>query len=248
MTKEKSYWLEEADLYIHFPNHDPPFLFLSQKYGVIYGYSNNDIILFNSVMYLPLLRNVPAIRESADPLEYARMQFNSASYTFGNSGGDFDDISDVFGNEFNILVGKKGQTYEQYHKLIQYYISNVSIDLKQAIFEVKDKRERLSYKAPNTYYTEEEYPYIDDKYIDKVVQDAYGHCFGVPAVCIDEKDVYLSDHEAGDEIDSNEGMKPYRSFKFAREITRLDKVESKMSDDTWVQHTPKPIEGFPRDC
>jgi hypothetical protein len=264
-TKEKSYRLEGADLYIHFTNHNPPFLFLSQKYGIINGYSNNGVFAFDDILYLPLLKDVSAITDSVDPLEYARMRFNSANYTFNNSYGEFDGISNIFGNEFNILVGKKGQVYEQYRKLIQYYISNISIDLNQASFEVKDKRERLSFKAPNTYYTKEAYPNIDDKYVDKVIQDAYGHCFGVPAVCIDEKDVYLTGHIPGEEINSNEGMKPYRSFKFARRITSLDKkltevqdktgathtvlltqLFSKMRDDTWTQHEPyKNVAGFP---
>jgi hypothetical protein len=127
------------------------------------------------------------------------------------------------GNEFNILCGFKGAAYNTYRKLIQYYIANITFSLEQATFNLKDKRERLSYKIPNETYTAEKYPKIEDTMIDKDIQEAYGRCFGVPGVCLNGKQVYV------DETYPEKGYIDFYEFRFSREIYQVDKIEVKMS-------------------
>jgi hypothetical protein len=226
-SRDHSYYQDDYYVYVHFDYHYPPYLFVSMRYGTIIGITNSSSITFELApsrrfLYKHGLREVSPIVESADPLTYSRMQFNAASYTLDNTLADFDAISDIFGNEFSVRVGLKGQPYSQYKKLMQYYISNLSITLEQAILEVKDKRERLSVKIPSTQYTKEAYPHINDKQVGKVMQETYGKCLGVKGVCIDETDAYTDDAQSIE--------KTYRSFRFSREITSITKIEVKMTD------------------
>jgi len=81
---------------------------------------------------------------------------------------------------------KKGPK-PQIWKIAQYYIANITAGLQTATFHLKDKRERLAAKIPNRQYTADVYPYIDDKDIDKDMQEAYERCFGVQGVCLESK-------------------------------------------------------------
>jgi hypothetical protein len=148
------------------------------------------------------------------------MRFNSGTFNFNNSRGGFDNNPDIFGNKLNVLVGEKGWTFDQYKKIIQYYISNISFGLNSAAIEVKDLRELLSIKVPVDLYTTEEYPDLNDSDVDKVKQDAYGYCYNVKGICINWHDLYVDEHQT---------LRTNRTFRFARGITDIDYIEIKQS-------------------
>jgi hypothetical protein len=230
-TAPERYFVGPNSVYIHFRDHRPPYVFLYKQYGSIQGFSNDELVVLEGFTYLPELLEVPAVSESSDPLTYAKMKFNSGTYNFNNTHGQFDAASGIFGNKFNILAGKKGWLFNQYKKIIQYYVSNISFGLHTAQIEVKDLRELLSIKVPDNLYTEAEYPYLNDSDIDKVKQDAYGFCYNVKGTCINWSDVYIDPVYQIKRTD--------RIFRFARAIKEIEYIEIKQGGST--------IDGAPPD-
>ena len=268
----KAGWVNKGELiYIRFYNFSPPLLFTSFKYGKLFGFTNGSPKLIDGIMYRPGLKTTPAIEQSADALTYDKMKFNSASISIDNTNGQFDNVSDLFGNEFNVFVEEHNDTkiknnenvvllidQEEKEQLIirnadteklvvlsndtsiksqpldiaQYYISNITAKLNEAVFHLKDKRERLSAQLPDEKYLVENsrmesYPMIEDKYIDKDKQEAYGYCFGVPGVCLE-----------GKRINSNQ---PQFRYRFSGQISRVDRIQVKMKDAwTTVYQRKKP--------
>jgi hypothetical protein len=163
------------------------------------------------------------VEQSADAYTYDKMKFVGASITIDNTKAQFDNAGNLLGNEFNLLCGFKGAAYPTYRKLIQYYIANITFSLATVTFSLKDKRERLSYKIPAEIYTAEIYPFIQDNMIDKDMQVAYGHCFGVPGVCLNGKQIHV------DETSLEKEYIDFYELRFSSEIFRVDKIEVKMT-------------------
>jgi hypothetical protein len=209
---------DDSIIYVHFHSHRPPFLYYSKKFGVMYGYTNNGYKKLGTFQQaIDLVQTVPAMTVNADNLEYKKMKFLSGTIVLDNTGKDFDSVRNVFGYDLNVLVGETDKPYETYKKLIQFYISNYTITPEKASFMGKDKRELLSQQAPNTRFATTNppnrqdlyvpglvYPYINESLIDKIIPDAYGYCFRVEGICLNENQA-VSDR--------------WRHFKFSRTIT-----------------------------
>lgn len=252
-------WVNDYNIiYIRCPHYFPLYVFYSLRYGCLVGFTNSKPTLINNLLYRSGLLSQITIEQSADALTYDRMIFNSNTVSIDNTNCQFDDVDDLFGNEFNILITKPidGSNQKQnvlrlierakdervvsaemkideyitlikedekpYLKfLIQYYIANITTSLEKVNFHLKDKRERLSPQVPNKQFNEIDYPKIADNLIGKDMQEVYGHCFGVPLVCLEEKSIYINGT-------SGEYLKQYR-FRASSQITRIDRIEVKMT-------------------
>ena len=287
------YWYNAGSvIYVRFPYYNPPFVYYSHLYGVLFGFTNNKPLLKDGKMYLPSLLTAPKITQSADSFSYDQMKFNSETVTLKNTDGQFDEADKLFGNEFNLLIGTmpeekdeqpehiirmieeagdekavaaklntneyirlitdKTKTEDAEFKILaQYYIENLSVSLDKADFKLNDKRERLARKIPFRKFTNDPlkavddcywyYPDIDDNYLDKDMQEVYGHCYGVPGVCLDGKKVF--ENVAGGALKQN-----YR-FRFSGKIARVDRIQVKMTageipDSPQVNSVMKYIDGW----
>jgi len=228
LNENEGGWVNKgAVLYVRFPHYFPPITFFSFKYGIYIGFTNNKPVLRNKLMFRSGLQNAPVVEQSADTFSYDKMKFNSASVTLDNSDGHFDNMSNYFGNEFNLLVGNVKDLDDEtdnFFNLAQYYIANFILKLDNVTFQLKDKRERLSARIPNKVFTLNEFPFLDDNNVDKDMQEAYGHCFGVPGVCLQGKQIKARDGELA--IEGN--LSQYR-FRFASKISRIDAIRVKMT-------------------
>jgi hypothetical protein len=189
------------------------------------GLTTGASYLRDMVLYRGGLNYYPTIKETADNIEAAKMKFNTGSITLDNTGGVYDDAYSYFGNPVKVFMRDDGAVYPLY----EYYIKNINAKLTEATLTLGDKRERLSQKIPLDKFTLENYPYMQNpgnpeqksKNLGKIMADAYGYCINIPAVCIDQFQVY----ESG----SSGALKSFRTFKVCRKITRLDKVMVKMT-------------------
>lgn len=230
-------------LLIHFENHYPPFSFLNIKTGEVIGFSYKNVIKLGNQKLYPLLLDFPQVEDNSDILSYGKMSFATGNVTIDNSAGMLDELFELFGNDITLLNYSK----DKLETIRQFFIESYEIGLDKVSFSVKDKRSRLTFKAPNTFYTREEFPHIapenedEDEnkqtstLINKVIQDAYGLCFNIPGTCINRYDLY----EIEPNLATNEEGKFNNDFqfKFAREITRIDEVWVEMSD-VWTQVYP----------
>jgi len=227
---KRGYVNARSIIYVRFENWSSPYIYISHRYGVLYGFTNSSPVLLNERMYRPGLLSGLKAEQSADVFTYDKMKFNSATISIDNTNGQFDDVENLFGNEFNLFIAVRDDAKEDVLPLIlklvaQYYIANISVNLEKADFHLKDKRERLSAKIPDQKFDDKKYPHIDDNLIDRDMQEAYGSCFGVPGVCLHGKQIFAKDNEPKDE----DGYLEQYRFRFSSEITRVDRIQVKMT-------------------
>jgi hypothetical protein len=135
--------------------------------------------------------------------------------------GDEKAVSVRETNEY-IVLNKEGEKEEIKLKMLaQYYIENISVTLDKADFKLSDKRERLSAKIPNKQYTKEEFNFLNDNLDNKDMQEVYGHCFGVPGVCLEENRQFV-------DTVYKKLLQQYR-FRFSSQISRIDRIQVKMT-------------------
>jgi len=198
-----TWFLDGADLYVHFIEHTLPIYTTSIKNGNLIGVTSGDWCMIDNIIYKPGITSYPVIEESMDNDTYGKMVFNEGEFEISNRSGIINgDYSDLFGNEFNVYISFDKENILR--PLFQYYIYDIVYEFNKTIIKVKDKRERLSSEIPNEYFTLENYPYINESLIDTIIPDAYGKCSCVPGTCINEEQA-MSDN--------------WRHFKFARMIT-----------------------------
>jgi len=217
---------DSSILYVHFAQHNPPFRFLSFKSGLLLGFSYGDPIRLGEIKTYPTLIDIPVVEDSADNLTYKKMAFSSGDVSVDNSTGMLDDLIELFGNDLTLLSVDSTQQVEI---IRQYFIERYTIGLDTVKFTCQDKRSRLTFKAPNTFYTKEKYPHIEENIVDKVIQDAYGFCRGIKGTCVNQNEIY-SDPVA---LTFNNWFR----FKFSRKITSIREVWVEMSD-VWTQVFP----------
>ena len=219
---------DPAVLWVHFEHSNPPFRFLSFKTGLLMGFSYGQSVMLGELKTYPLLQSIPDIEEQSDNFTYQRMRFNSGSIQIDNSSGMLDDLVELFGNDMNLFNFTDGEL----EIVKSFFIESYVLGLTNAEFNVKDKRSRLTFKAPNELYTLEKYPHIDNNLVDKIIQDAYGYCRGVTGTCINRNQVYLIP-----DMPSIDTFNNWFEFKFARTITSIEEVWVKKSD-VWTEIYP----------
>jgi len=271
-NEAKGGWVNgESVIYVRFPFFHPPYLYMSKRYGILVGFTNSSPVMLENKLYKSGVLSAPVVSQETDAFSYDKMKFTGTSIDIENTKAQFDDVKNLFGNEFNLLVYLPNKEDKPNHNLIkpiedvgdsktvsswgsekkhvilikepeentsqlipldQYYIANIVVGLEKATFHLKDKRERLSAKIPNKKFTKEEYQFIDDNLIDKEMQEVYGHCFGVPGVCLHGKQIYS--------IDSGQTLSQYM-FRFSSAITRVDRIRVKMTTGRLPVDTSDPM-------
>ncbi|MDR2659400.1 MAG: hypothetical protein LBC27_05350 [Spirochaetaceae bacterium] len=214
----------------------PPWIFRPGfKVTIAFGLTTGGTYRRDKVVYRGGLDYYPAIKETTDNIEAAKMKFNTGSITLDNTDGFYDDAYSFFGNVCQVFSRDESGVYPLY----EYYIKNLTARLAEVKLTLGDKRERLSQKIPQDKFTLEKYPYMQNTQnpektelsqksgsLGKVIPDAYGYCVNIPAICIDPYQIYETDPVAGQQPPA---LKAYRTFKVCRKIIRLDKVMVKMT-------------------
>jgi hypothetical protein len=216
ISTAESYFVSGSTLYVHGTDGRPIWKFLSVQYGRLYGFTNKGVRRYNQVTYLPLVESVPNVSDAVDPVEYSKMAFKSGSLTLINDLATFDEMASVFGNDMNVKAGPDGE-YSDLIPIAKYYIDTYVSGTSRTRFSLKDKRELLSAKAPNTFFNATDYPYIEENKVDRVIPDAFGELVGVPGTCINGTQTASA-----------------KTFKFAPVITRLDHVYV-LKDEKWSE-------------
>lgn len=218
MNYDASFFVDGPNLYVHGLDDRPVWFYFSKMYGAIFGFTNRGVRRYNRTTYHALVESVPNLSEGTDPIEYSRMAFNGGSLTIRNATKYFDQRASVFGNDVNVKTGPDDGKYESLRSVAKYWIENYTVDVNRAKFALKDRRELLSAKAPNTYFSATAYADIEDNKIGKVIPDAFGELLGVPGICVNGK--------SGSS----------KTFKFGAVITRLDHIYVN-KDEKWTEVT-----------
>jgi len=188
--------------FIHWEFSWPAFQGIEIESGTLYGFSWPKSFVMGHTQYYPELIEVPGMGDEVDILSYSKMKFNSMDVPLINDKGQLDNIQRVFGNEANILVQEKDGA--PWKSLQQFYIENYKMSLNEVVLSLKDKRERLATKAPFEKLSNSTLLYLNENLNGKLIPDAYGYCFGVEGICLNELQA-TSDN--------------WRHYKFSRTIT-----------------------------
>jgi len=222
---EKTWFIDEEKpwfLYIHFAMHRPPASFFFIQWGVSYLFSLYQIK--NSPNMLPILTNTATLHRSADLLEYNKIRLPTISFDLNNSYKDMDDFPIIFGFNMSLHAGPVDKEFAEYHHLARFIVSEYSRGINSVTIHGRDKRESWSQKAPNAkmivpidpktgepapnrpelYEPGRAYPFLGNDKNYTMIPDAYGYCFQVEGICLNENEALTS---------------RWRHFKFARDIT-----------------------------
>jgi len=217
---------EPSQLYVHFIDHIQPNTTLEIRAGVLTGFSYGQSTLTGNIKTYPLLLDFPQVEDIADPMIYQKMAFSSGDAVIDNSGGIWDEMLTLFGTDATLALAHRNGSLEI---IRTFFIENYKIGIKQTTLSLQDKRARLSAKAPNQLYTLEKYPFINENLVNKVMQDAYGYCRGIPGICLNRRQLY-----------ARGTVQPYLNwydFRFARSLTKIEQIWVEMSG-TWTQVYP----------
>jgi len=208
----------ENKVYVRTENDNPLWVYYRPKYNTILGYTDEKSREIEGVVYKSGLDYVPKVCDEADNLEYKRMKFQSENITLKNTKGEYDEVTNYFGNNIRVKAEIDGKLKDLY----EYYIKNVKIKEDKTTFICGDRREKLKQKVPNQRFTAEEYPKIKPELEGGIKQDVYGECEWVKCVCVDELDIFE---------DAGETQKQYRTFYVARKITELKLIDNRPDPD-----------------
>ena len=215
-------------LFIHFEFSNPPSAFMSFVSGIALGFSYGPPALLGEIKTYPVLLAFPEIEDQADHFVYQKMKFSSGQVSIDNSTGMLDELFELFGNDLSLLIKKNNKL----NIVRQFFIEKYTIGLSSVVFSVKGKRSRLTFKAPNTYYTRDEFPFIDESLENTVIQDAYGNCRMALGTCLNRNQIYNPPL-----FEPANGFNNWFTFKFARIITSIEQVMVYMSD-VWTEVFP----------
>jgi hypothetical protein len=227
-------WTQDGELlYVHYAGGFPAWLFSSHVYGMIIGRSTGKTRFFDGMKYGAGLDIKLQYKIEADNLEYGKMKFTGGTYTVP-ARGEFDGLTDILGNDIETAYSLDGVTKTPLNAM---FIEEVEITLGEVSLKAADRRERLNVPVAAEVFTEAEYPKMKETDYGKNKQEAFGFCRGVPAVCLDQRDIYQADQT---------NYNDYRTFRAASVITSVTKIEVKMTQpesgqnkggDVWVDQT-----------
>jgi hypothetical protein len=221
ISDEGSYYWDNDNqiLYIHFLHSEDPYSG-DYSYQTFYGFSQDDTIYIDDQEFLPLIKSVPSLRQSADLENYNLQNKNNGSIILNNAGGDLDFLidSNLYGNSVFIsyidetditydkkvvfagyLVSELGQrfiaedgnykiaqktiddftkkyiTRSNLQRLLAFYIDDYDTGASEAIIRLEDQRSESDVNICTDLFSVDDYEYIEDKYIGKVIPIVFGY-------------------------------------------------------------------------
>jgi hypothetical protein len=141
----------------------------------------------------PMILSISDKNKKADALKYARFSFDSIKLSMLKEKNLDESLINLYGGQILISLRTQieGQLQDNF-SIGKYLINKISYDKESAQIEGVDYRNILNKKYPVKIFKKSEYPYLEDKYIDKIQPAAIGICNGVPGVCLNGLQVYDS--------------------------------------------------------
>jgi hypothetical protein len=197
---------------------------LTIQYGQGFGFSDNGVVYVDSTLYLPYIKNVPAIQKQEDIVGYSKPSFLNSSVTVANENGVLDDLKDEYltGNtgflsyvDDDLIVNNQVSS-SQLIRLATWFIDNINWGMDEIQFSVQDNR-KIEFQVPTRKFSIADYPTLNTDDAGKLVPLIYGKVRRAPA----------TPTEPGTTGSTS------ATFRVAEEFTTIDQVYVKIGD-TWV--------------
>jgi len=194
VSLDSSWYFDQDDqiLYFHGVNYTEPEIH-TIIVGITKGMSNRGINI-NTMYYEPRIVSDIEIEKSLDSLEWGIMSFDGASLTLSNNDGYFDNMfgNYIFGQRAVVKFGGNADrndpmAYADYRTMFDGQVKSVSLGENTVELKLVENREKLSRMIPPNSYDQTTYSNLSSDNIGKPIQLAYGTCYKVKAMCIDEE-------------------------------------------------------------
>jgi hypothetical protein len=173
----------------------------------------------------PMLISVSDIKKKADALKFAKFSFESVKLSF------IKEKQSIFlyGGEIVLsLRHKESETgITRDFPLGRFIMDKIAYNMTDAQIEGIDFRYRLNIKFPTDTFTREEFPFLQNDYIDIIKPVMLGIGNGIPGIPVNGLQIYSTFPEKITRYD----------FQFPPGWTNLYKVEVKQGD-TWTEIYP----------
>ena len=175
----------------------------------------------------PMIASLPDIKRNADALKYARFSFDSLSLDLI---WNCQRIN-LYGGEAVLSLRHNDKNGEIDMPMGRYVIGRISYNKEKAKIQGADYRSLFNTKYPIDTFTKNEYPFIEDEYIDQVKPEMIGIGNGVPGICLQGNQIYK------DPIPDELGKLTHYQYRFPPGWKELYKIEIK-TNDTWLEVYP----------
>jgi hypothetical protein len=229
IANERSFFWDSANeiFYIHY-EHAQSRLTDFYEYGDVRGFSDKYSIYIDNLYYDALLQNIPSIAQQQDIINYDKLAFISGSIELTNLAGILDNLitESIIGTTVRLYylddsARKLDYTRNDLINLPSLYIENYEITLLKVILYVQDLRKKQNIMIPTETFTIDDYPDINEKYIDKIIKLLYGPIQSSEAIPVD------GDLGIGNDI----------NFRQAVLLKSLGTVQVEI-DDLWTTKVP----------
>lgn len=217
------YWdVVNQKLYYHLPIDVDP-LFSNVTYGSVYGFTSGETLYLDDQEYLPIIQDVPSVKQSEDLVDYDLLDFISGSFVFNNSNEDLDFIinENVIGNDAFFYHIPKGK-YERSDliPLGSYNVNDYSISEFICNLDVADKRLAGNIEIPTEKFSKDNYPDLDEEIDGDIIPLMFGKI-----------------RECGVIVVNSESLTGNVECVIAQELTSLGQVQYE-DDGLWINITP----------
>lgn len=144
---------------------------------------------YNNQYYEPRLINVPAITKEKDPLFNGLLRFDGCSVQLINNDRYFKQFLDynIFKQRACIKAANAGSAYSAFVRMFTGYVESMSGASTFSI-KIQDIRKGLSRKIPIEFFTQDEFEYLSDDFVDTPKPIIYGTVRNVPLVCVNSEE------------------------------------------------------------
>jgi hypothetical protein len=224
-SQEQSFYFDESNqrLYIHVEHEYANYLSTDiYKYGEVRGATDEGVVYLDDIEYLPLVKSIPSIAQSADLAEYDRLAFITGTIEYLNLNAIFDYLinENIYGNSiFSKRLPSGGTSRTDLVDLAAFFIEDYDFTLAALKIAIQDKRKAQNITIPSLLFSATDYPDIDPNIAGNPVPLAYG--------TIRVSKAYPIDSEAEGDV----------TFRQAQALVGVGTVQV-LVGETWTTVTP----------
>jgi len=137
----------------------------------------------------PMVLSMSEIKKKADALRYSSFSFDKLTFSFIRDESD-RDLLNLFGGQMIASLRTEENNQIGDFPLGKYIINDIQYDVNELELEGIDYRYELNRKYPTELFSRSDYPFLEDKYVDRIKPAAIGICNGVPGICLNGRQIY----------------------------------------------------------
>lgn len=187
------YDLDAVKLYVRLPVGTEPSDYTLWESNISTGFSNFEgewdfSGTGHPVFYDGRVDSIPGITYKKDSTYYSIVSFDGGNVNLLNTDGYFDELEseDVFGQEVRIRYSSDGG--DTFQVVYTGYFESFQLTGKMCVVSIYDKRKTLSTSIPDNYFSDDDYPYLNDSNKGIPIPLGFGKIHLATCICLNEEE------------------------------------------------------------